>query len=451
MKPHEKYRDSRVNWIGLIPKYWNCTAIKHVLDIPITDGPHTTPELFDTGIPFISAEAIKEGKIDFDKKRGYISEKDFEFFSKKYTPAVGDIFMVKSGATTGNVAMLESEVKFTIWSPLAVFRANRLKVSPKYLHYFLQSSNLRYGVELNWSYGTQQNIGMGVLANLSISYPPLAEQTQIVSYLDNQTATIDLLIKKKGKLIELLKEKRRSVINEAVTKGLNPNAKMKDSGIKWLGEIPEDWSTLPIRYLNNKVGSGVTPKGGADVYVDEGITFIRSQNVHFEGLQLDDVVKIEVETHRKMMGSKVAYRDVLLNITGASIGRSCVVNIHDEMNVNQHVCIIRPNEKISADYLNFVLQSNVGQTQIKLLTTGGNREGLTFEAIKEFMIPTPEISTQERIVNHIFQSLRNVNSLEDKCISQIEILKEYRQSVISEAITGKVDVRTWRSNKLITA
>lgn len=439
----EKYKESNVKWIGLIPESWNCTAIKHILSIPITDGPHTTPELVEDGIPFISAEAIKNGKIDFSRKRGDITPEDYELFSKKYIPKCGDIYMVKSGATTGNVAMLEVDYKFTIWSPLAVFRANQKKVLPKYLHYYLQSSNLKYGVELSWSYGTQQNIGMGVLSNLSISYPSLPEQTQIARYLDHQCAIIDALIEKKEKLIELLKEKRQSIINEAVTKGLNPKAKMKDSGIEWLGEIPENWDIVMLRYLNEKIGSGVTPKGGAEVYVDEGAVFIRSQNVHFDGLRLDDVVRIDWDTHNKMSATRVLVNDVLLNITGASIGRSCVVKIQDEMNVNQHVCIIRPNAKVNADFLNLVLQSFVGQTQIKLLTTGGNREGLTFEAIREFNIPVPNVSTQNVIVEAIMNSIDKFEKAVIMNKALIEKLKEYRQSIISEAVTGKVDVRDW--------
>jgi type I restriction enzyme S subunit len=222
---------------------------------------------------------------------------------------------------------------------------------------------------------------------------------------------------------------------------------MKDSVIEWLGEAPQTWNLVQIRHLNLKVGSGVTPKGGAEVYTDKGVVFIRSQNVHFGGLRLDDVVRIDSETHEKMSGSKVQYKDVLLNITGASIGRCCVVDIHDEMNVNQHVCIIRPTQRILPEYLNLVLQSNIGQVQIKLGTTGGNREGLTFEAIKEFTIPLPELSEQQELLNKVQSSLKQYYELENLNALQIDKLKEYRQSIISEAVTGKIDVRDWQPNK----
>jgi type I restriction enzyme S subunit len=159
---------------------------------------------------------------------------------------------------------------------------------------------------------------------------------------------------------------------------------------------------------------------------------------------LDDVVRIEPEIHEKMSGSKVQFNDVLLNITGASIGRCCVVDINEEMNVNQHVCIIRPNDKIKSDYLNLVLQSSIGQIQIKLGTTGGDREGLNFEAIKDFIIILPDVSTQLEILEKIDISLYESRNLESNCLTQITKLKDYRQSLISEAVTGKIDVREWK-------
>ena len=137
MKKYREYRESENNSIGEIPKEWDLTSMKNVLKIPITDGPHTTPTLYDSGIPFISAEAVKKGKLDFSRKRGFINNEDYEEFSQKYTPMRGDVFMVKSGATTGNVAMVETDEPFSIWSPLAVFRANESKVIPLFLHYYL--------------------------------------------------------------------------------------------------------------------------------------------------------------------------------------------------------------------------------------------------------------------------------------------------------------------------
>nr|ELR5167660.1 restriction endonuclease subunit S [Providencia rettgeri] len=217
LDPNVPMKDSGVDWIGKIPAHWGCTAVKRLLDIPITDGPHTTPQLHDEGIPFISAEAIKGGEINFDKKRGYINEKDYLLFSNKYTPKVNDIYMVKSGATTGRVAIVRTEMKFTIWSPLAVFRVDKNKLNPLYLYYFLQSYSFLKGVELSWSFGTQQNIGMGVLGNLFALAPPLEEQQLIVNSIEPHFREIDIASEQVYQQIEKLKEYKTTLINSAVT------------------------------------------------------------------------------------------------------------------------------------------------------------------------------------------------------------------------------------------
>ena len=211
-----KMKDSGVEWLGEIPEHWIRTKIKNKLSIPITDGPHETPEFLDEGVPFISAEAISSGIINFDKKRGCIKEEQNTIYSRKYTPKKFDVYMIKSGATTGVTAIVETDMKFNIWSPLAVFRAG-LDLNPYYLLNFLRSINFQIAVQLNWSFGTQQNIGMNVLENLYIAVPPLEEQEQIANYLDDKTSKMDKLIEKANKSIELLKEKRTALISAAVT------------------------------------------------------------------------------------------------------------------------------------------------------------------------------------------------------------------------------------------
>jgi len=217
LNPNVKLKPSGVEWIGDIPAGWNVTSVKHVLEIPICDGPHTTPQLYDEGIPFVSAEAIKNGEIDFDKRRGFISLKDHQFFSKKYSPKRNDIYMVKSGATTGNVAMVKTDIEFSIWSPLAVFRANQNKVMPNYLYNYLESPSFKMGVELSWSFGTQQNIGMGILSNLPIAYPTLEEQKRISEYINRVAEKVLSAIALKAQEIEKLKEYKATLINSAVT------------------------------------------------------------------------------------------------------------------------------------------------------------------------------------------------------------------------------------------
>ena len=217
LNPNAPMKDSGVEWLGEVPEHWMTPSSKHLLEIPITDGPHETPNFVDDGVPFISAEAISKGKIDFDKKRGYITPELNAIYSKKYSPKIEDIYMVKSGATTGKVAMVGTTEEFNIWSPLAVFRCNKNKVLPKFLLAVFNSSHFYDALVLNWSYGTQQNIGMGVLSNIEIPCPPLKEQTEIIQYLDAQNTKFDKLIGTQSQLIEKLKEYRSTIISHAVT------------------------------------------------------------------------------------------------------------------------------------------------------------------------------------------------------------------------------------------
>ena len=212
-------KDSGIEWIGEIPEHWEASKTLFVLSMSITDGPHTTPELFETGIPFVSAEAVSfgNGRIDFSHIRGYISEIFYQECCKKYIPQIDDIYMIKSGATTGRVAIVDADIKFTIWSPLAVFRCNKERMLPRFLFYQLQSNGYQKQIELNWSYGTQQNIGMRTLEKLILSVPPLPEQYSIADYLDKKCSEIDELISIKQQKIEKLKEYKKSLIFECVT------------------------------------------------------------------------------------------------------------------------------------------------------------------------------------------------------------------------------------------
>ncbi len=203
--------------IDKIPAGWKFQKTLGILNMPITDGPHSTPNLINDGIPFISADAIKDGKIDFSRKRGDISEEDYLEFSKKYIPKLHDIYMIKSGATTGKVGIVETTEKFTIWSPLAVYRVDEKKMNYKYLYYLLQTNFYQKQVQLSWSYGTQQNIGMRILEKLKVLVPPLSEQEKIVKEIDNKFDKLNKSIDYRKQIIEKLEEYKKSLIYECVT------------------------------------------------------------------------------------------------------------------------------------------------------------------------------------------------------------------------------------------
>ncbi|MGQ8817442.1 restriction endonuclease subunit S [Serratia sp. NA_13] len=216
LNPDVPMRDSGVEWLGEVPEHWDVCAIKNIVSTPITDGPHETPNFIDEGVPFISAEAISSGIIDFEKKRACISIKDHIRFSKKYTPKFNDIYMVKSGATTGVTAIVETDSEFNIWSPLAVIRCDALS-HPYFVLNFLRSNPFQTAVELNWSFGTQQNIGMGVIGNLRITRPPISEAIDIAKHLQFKCSKIEMLISMAISQISLMQERRTALISAAVT------------------------------------------------------------------------------------------------------------------------------------------------------------------------------------------------------------------------------------------
>lgn len=219
LDPDVPMKDSGIEWVGMVPEHWDTPKVLYVLNQPITDGPHVTPELFDDGIPFVSAEAVScgNGRIDFNHIRGYVSEDFYNECCKKYIPQMNDIYMIKSGATTGKVAIVDTDMVFTIWSPLAVFRCNARKMMPKFMFYCLQSTYFQNQVQDGWTFGTQQNIGMRTLEQLRICKPPIGEQQIISDYLYMKCAEIDGLISDKKGQIEVLEEYKKSLIYEYVT------------------------------------------------------------------------------------------------------------------------------------------------------------------------------------------------------------------------------------------
>ena len=217
--PSVPMKNSGVDVYPSVPEHWNVQKTLTTLTMPITDGPHTTPELLPEGIPFVSAEAVScgNGGIDFDHIRGFISREFYDECSKKYVPQRDDIYMIKSGATTGRVSVVDTDRIFTIWSPLAVFRCNPDVVHFRFLYYFLQSSAYQRQVQFGWTYGTQQNIGMRTLERLKVFVPPLDEQYAITECLDAKCIQIDRLVAIKQAKIEKLEQYKRSLIYEYVT------------------------------------------------------------------------------------------------------------------------------------------------------------------------------------------------------------------------------------------
>lgn len=282
------------------------------------------------------------------------------------------------------------------------------------------------------------------LKHLPLPLPPVLHQQAIAAFLDRETSRIDSIIQLKQRQIELLEEKRVALITQAVTKGLDPNVKMKDSGVEWLGEIPEHWELRRVKQFTSVIRSGKTPRGGAEVYQASGVPLIRSQNVHFGELRLDDVAFIDETIDEEMSNTRVRPLDLLLNITGASIGRCALVpDPFPHANVNQHVCIVRVKSGlIDPGFLSVALCSQVVQDQIMSTQVGASRQGLNFEEVGGLLLAVPPDLTEQAQIAEAAARVAVDTQASSRTISRsIELLQEYRSALISAAVTGQIDVR----------
>ena len=210
----------------------------------------------------------------------------------------------------------------------------------------------------------------------------------------------------------------------------------RDSGVSGLGEVPTHWSVSRLGYQCTKIGSGKTPLGGADAYSATGIIFIRSQNVHDDGIRFDDVVFITRETDAELSASRVLVGDILINITGASIGRTCLVSEGvDEANVNQHVCILRMRKAEDRAFIALFMKGYAAQRQIAQLQTGAAREGVNFAQLSNLSVVLPPSDEQRAITAFLDRETAKIDALVSEQRRLIELLKEKRQAVVSNAVT----------------
>jgi type I restriction enzyme S subunit len=436
MKKYNYYKDSEIEWIGEIPTDWDCVPLKYLSNVQNGSTPSSSEDSYWNGdINWVTTDDLGKlkGKFITQTKRT-LTKEGYESCGTSIAPK--GAVVVSTRAPIGHLGILAIDACTNQGCKTLVPH----KIDSEFVYYCLLAA--KPYLESLGEGSTFKELPTPKLKAFNMPYPPTEHQNIISAYLNSKTSQIDKLVLDKEKLVGLLIEERAVIINQAVTKGLDLSVPMKDSGFEWFGEIPEHWELKKIKHVNKKIGSGVTPKGGAEVYQDSGIPLLRSQNIYFDGLRLDDVAFISKAIHDSMSNSKVYPSDVLLNITGGSIGRCFYISTElTEANVNQHVCIIRPNEKILTVYLYNILRSNIGQLQIDICQAGGNRESLNFEQLKNFVIPLPNIVEQREILAYISAREIFFNDLIFKTKSEIELLNEYKKALISEVVTGKVDVR----------
>lgn len=430
LKKYSSYKDSGIDWLGDIPEHWELDRLKHIFK--------EKKKVLNFSLP---AGSISFGEVVFKD-----DEKIPESTKATYQEVLKGDYLINPLNLNYDLISLRialSNIDVVVSSGYIVIQGVK-QLERNYYKWLLHQYDVSY-MKLLGS-GVRQTISFNHIANSELPFPPLPEQEAIANFLDDKCEKIDSAVGLKEQQIEKLKELRQITIHNAVTTGIPRHAepvkaspKMKDSGIDWIGEIPEHWEVKCLKHLSSKIGSGVTPSGGGSTYLNNGIPLLRSQNILFDKIELSNVAYISQKVHDEMTNSKVKKHDVLLNITGGSIGRCNVNRLEIEMNVNQHVCIIRPHN-INHFYLNYLISSEVGQAQIWYYQQGGGREGLNFQNLKNFRLPIPPLSEQQAIVTYLEEQTSKIEKAIAQKQEQIVKLKEYKQSLINEVVTGKVKV-----------
>jgi restriction endonuclease S subunit len=427
LKLYAKCKDSGIDWIREIPENWKVYKLKYLLKIPITDGPHETPEFIDEGIPFLSVDSIQNGKLIFENCR-YISEEDHVRFKKKCNPMEGDIFLGKA-ASIGKIAMVNVNFEFSIWSPLALLRPNNKIMQSKFLEYVLKSDYSQIQIDILATSNTQKNISMDDIPRIKVIVSPLDEQISIVKFLDKKTSEIDALIEKDKKLIALLKEKRIALINHAVTKGLDPNAKMKDSGIKWIGEIPEDWEVKKLKFniKENKIKDNV--KNPNTKFI--GLEHIESETgklISSSTLEEIDGESIRFEKNNVLFGK---LRPYLSKVIKMDFRGSCTAEL----------IVYETGKKIDSKYLFYRLISKSFIDSVNSMTYGVKMPRADSKRINNIKVAWPSLIKQKIIADYLDNATFKIEYTIQKIEEKIKLLEEYKKSLIHHVVTGKIDVR----------
>jgi len=282
------------------------------------------------------------------------------------------------------------------------------------------------------------------LSSFKVTVPPQDEQSNVAHFLDHETARIDALVEEQQRLIELLKEKRQAVISHAVTKGLDPDVPMKDSGVEWLGKVPAHWEVFPIKRDLEFLTSG--SRGWASHYSDNGAAFIRIGNLTRDHINLDltDLQRVSVPKGSEGERTKVKENDVLFSIT-AYLGSVAVVPEELETAyVSQHVALVRLfKKKLLPSWVAYVTLSDVGKNYLSSQGYGGTKIQLSLEDVAELLVTAPPLDEQAAIISFLDHETARIDALAEEGDSVITLLQERRSALISAAVTGKIDVRGW--------
>ncbi|MDO5039068.1 restriction endonuclease subunit S [Clostridium sp.] len=438
-KSYENYKNSNINYLPKLPSEWDIMNMKYLIsDIQTGSTPSTKNEDYFNGNiqwftpgDFTGKFLIKSNKTITDLA---INDNQVKLLKG------GTVCIVGIGATLGKVAILKNESSFN--QQVTGISTNE-KLNNKYLYYWLLDNKEKINKIAN--YTTLPIINNEFLKNLKVFVPSIEEQEKIVEFLDKKTSEIDGLINKKERLIELLKEKQEVLIREAVTKGLDKNIKMKNSGIDWIGEIPENWDISLLKYISHSDKySIVDGPFGSDMkneeYVDEGVPIIQLNNIG-EGIHKFNNIKYITEQKAEDLKRHTVYPGEIVIAKMMPAGRATIVSDRfDKYIISSDSIRLKLSNEYNYEFVMHCLNS-YGKFEANINSTGSTRSRINLSIIKNMKIAIPNKNEQDMIVNYLNKKLSILQELNDQIWTQIKLLKEYRQSLISELVTGKIDIR----------
>ena len=414
-RAYPEYKDSGVEWLGAIPKHWEIKKISYIAFLKSGNS--------------IEAENIKEHG-DYPVFGG----NGFRGYTNKYNHNGSYVLIGRQGALCGNINYGRKQ----FWaSEHAVVVSPYKQTNTFWLGETLRSMNLN---QYNTS-AAQPGLAVSMINSLKIPYPPDSEKEQIANFLDHETAKIDTLIEKQQQLIALLKEKRQAVISHAVTKGLNPHVKMKDSGVEWLGEVPEHWEITRVKHVAHiKYGIGEPPR-----YQEEGVALIRATNIKSGKISNIDLVLVNPADIPEKRIIWLNEGDIIVVRSGANTGDSSIIPKEYENSIVGFDMVLKPFSCLPT-FLSYALLSDyIRKDQIDLEKMRAAQPHLNAEELGCCILLMPPEKEQIEMHEYIQEKNNKLENLVTKAQSVISLLQERRTALISAAVTGKIDVREWQT------
>lgn len=429
LKPYPKYKDSGIEWIGEVPEGWRSTEVRWTFQrAKLTNCPTET----------LLSVYRDYGVIPKDSRNDNWN-RESEDLSAYQLVCEGDLVTNKMKAWQGSIAV--SSYRGIVSPAYYVYKSIHNERN-EYFHYLLRSKPyiLHYGIISKGIRINQWDLEHEAFRLTPILLPSKNEQQAIAAYLDRETAQIDALIAKKARSIELLREKRQAMITHAVTKGLNPNAKMKDSGIEWIGEVPEGWEIKRVKFLlSESLKYGANESG--DSFEEEAPRYIRITDLDENGNLRD--ASIKTLSLSKALPYMLKDGDILFARSGATVGKTFIYKEqYGPACYAGYLIKARPNlQKVLPDYLISTVRTTSYWGYIAATNIQATIENVSAEKYANFTCAIPPFLEQEAIVTYLDAKCIALDTLIAKTERSIELLREKRQALITAAVTGKIDVR----------